>query len=103
MATFLEFHLKGGGCAIIDTGVIGGAIAKGHDASAPGTTATPTLVLLRGGETLEVIGESPMLVIARMVKVRKTFREMPGADVLVDWLRPLGEGEDAAGGEPGAA
>lgn len=102
MATFLEFHIAGGGIALLDTGSITGALAKGADSWARGVKEAPTRLLLRGGEAVDVIGESPASVVARIVRIRrefntarKTAHAMGGElDVLVDWLTPMeGEGE----------
>lgn len=102
MATFLEFHLKGGGCAVVDTSTICGAIARGHDVWAPGVADAPTLVVLRSGEHLEVIGESVGKVIARIVQVRQLLKAIPGAEVYVDWITPLSEeAQDAADDQRG--
>lgn len=110
MPTFLELHIKGGGCAIIDTGVIAGAMRKGSDLFAAGTPESPTLVIIRGGETLEVVGESPGVVIARMVNVRMRLAEQQfeakrlggvGPSVLVDYLTEMGAKDDAAGDRNG--
>lgn len=95
MAVFLEFHVKGGGCALVEVGMIGAAMARGHDVFAEGSADTPTVVVLRGGETIDVVGESVGKVIARLVRAKQAFRSMPGADVYVDWITPLG-GDDAA-------
>lgn len=101
MATYLELHLKGGGVAMIDTGAIAGAIAKGARSDARGVPEAPTLVLLRAGETLEVINESPMTLIARIVQLRRAYADAratdPRVDVLVDWLTPMEAPDEPAG------
>ena len=92
MSAYLEFHVKGGGCAIIEAGMIGAVMAKGHDAWRVGTPDAPTLVVLRSGEQIEVIGSSPGGVIGRLVSTRQLEREMKmlkNAEVYVDWLAPM--------------
>jgi hypothetical protein len=100
MAAYLEFHLKGGGCALVDAGMVGAVIAAGHDVWKPGTPDKPTRVVLRAGETIDVIGESPGVIVARLVDAREKARVLKyetNKEVYVDWLTPLGEGVDAAG------
>lgn len=102
MAAYLEFHIKGGGCALVEAGMIGAVIARGHDVWKVGTSETPTVVILRAGETLEVIGVSPGGVIARAVTAREQARKakyQDGTEVWVDWLTPM-EQRDDADGEP---
>lgn len=101
MATYLEFHLKGGGCGIFDTSMIAGAIAEGHDTFARGVKDSPTLVVLKGGEHIEVIGEGPAHILARIVNIRRAYSEArlvdPRLDVLVDWLTPMEAVDEPAG------
>lgn len=103
MTAYLEFHIKGGGCAIVESGMVGAVMAKGHDSWKVGTADAPTLVVLRSGETLEIIGASPGGVIGRLVSARQTAQKLKyeaQVEVYVDWLAPLNEGEaDAAGGQ----
>lgn len=107
MTAYLEFHVKGGGCAIVEAGMIGAVIAKGHDPWKVGAADAPTLVVLRSGETLEIIGASPGGVIGRVVSARQTAQKLKfeaQIEVFVDWLTPLNEGEsDASGAQPSRA
>lgn len=103
MSTYLEFHVKGGGCALVEAAMIGAVMAKGTDAWKPGTSETPTLIVLRSGSTLEIIGSSPGGVVGRVVSAKEKERELrqaTGAVVYVDWLEPLNQGQrdDDAGG-----
>jgi hypothetical protein len=104
VTAYLEFHLKGDGCAIVEAGMIGAVIAKGHDVWKVGTAEAPTMVVLRSGETVEIVGASPGGVIGRVVSARQMAQKLKyesQIEVFVDWLTPLNEGEaDAAGGRP---
>lgn len=105
MATFLEFHVLGGGVALLDTAAIAGAMATGTDAWARGVKDAPTRIVLRAGEAVDVIGESPASVVARIVNIRRRYNEMRkqahamggDVDVLVDWLAPMGDDVEPAG------
>ena len=97
MSAYLEFQLKGGGVAVVEVGMIGAAVAKGVDAWKLGSKDSPTLVVLRAGETLEVVDQSVGGVIGRCVAARQTLKQLryeQGPDAaFVDWLQPLAEDE----------
>lgn len=105
MSAYLEFHVKGGGCALVEAGSIAAVLAKGHDVWKVGSPDAPTLVVMRAGETIEVIGNSAGGVIGRVVDARAKAAKLKyekGGDVYVDWMPALNQGEaDAADGEPG--
>lgn len=105
MSAFLEFHLKGGGCALVDASMIGAAIAKGTDLNKVGTADSPTLVVLRAGETLEVINQSVVGVMGRVALAKIELKRKRYADpdaVFVDYLTPLEDRDEPTDGAFGA-
>lgn len=94
MSAFIELALKGGGRAMIEAGTIGGFIvAEGADLHTPGTPERPVRIILRAGETLDVIGQSASLILVRAAKTRKRVREEV-LDILCDFLEPGGGDDD---------
>lgn len=86
MSAFIEVRIKGDARALIEAGSIAGIItsAKGRlDVIA--TPESPLAIILRGGETLEVYGESAAMIIARATQIRKYVREA-GLDIKADLL-----------------
>lgn len=97
MTAYLEFHIKGAGCAVVEAGSICAVIGKGHDLFTPGTPETPTLVIFRGsGETLEVIGESVGGIITRMISARQIDKESVGSIAYFDRIDQMPQGDEDA-------
>lgn len=97
MSAYLELHVKGGGVALVEAGMIGAAIGTGVDAWKVGTPQAPTRVVLRGGEQIDVIDVSVGGLIGRIVAVKQQadlLKRESGVEVFVDWLRPLREGAE---------
>jgi hypothetical protein len=94
MSAYVELHIKGGGCAIVDASMIGAVMAKGHDAWKVGSPDAPTLIVLKSGETLEIVGASPGGVIGRVVTARQAVPGIP-----VPLQHPV-EGAGEAGPDP---
>lgn len=93
MTAYLELHLKGNGRAFVEAGSIMGVISgAGTDIWSRGLPEKPVSVVLRGGATLEVIGEAAGHIIARAVLSRRKVRQ-EALDTYVDYLTPL-EGPD---------
>lgn len=101
MSAYIELHVVGGGAAVIEAGSISGVLtAEGCSVRDPGTPSKPVRVLLRGGETLDVVGDFAGKILARAHGAKlsaKARRQEMGGDpeweFWVDWLTPMG-GED---------
>lgn len=86
MAAFIELRTVGDGRAIIEAGSIAGIItAKGSRVDTVATHSKPMSIILRGGETLEIYGESPARLLVRAGMVKKEVREQ-GFDIKCDFL-----------------
>lgn len=86
MTSFVEVRVKGDARALIESNSIAGIItspAMRWDQSA--TPDKPMAVILRGGETFEVYGESPGELLFRAAKTRKLVRDH-GWDIKVDLI-----------------
>lgn len=99
MSCWLEFHVAGGGCAVIEVSAIAGFQRNGHDLFAPGTPAEPVQVIMRAGATVEVVGESVGALVTRLISAKHKEKTTPGAIAHFDRLTPL-EPDDAAGAGP---
>lgn len=98
MSAFIEVHVKGGGQALIDAGLISGVLcAPGCSITDHGTPDKPVRLLLRGGVELDVVGEfaGKILVRAHMARLearrRKAETGIPEHEFYVDYLTPMGE------------
>lgn len=99
MSAYIELHVVGGGTAIVEAGSIAGVLtAAGCGIRDPGTPDKPVRVLLRGGETLDVIGEFAGKILARAHAAKlsaKQRKEEAGGDASwefwVDYLTPMGD------------
>lgn len=88
---YIELAVVGGHKAYIEAGAIVGLItAPGRDANDIATPDNPVTLILRGGETFKIIGESVAKVLVRAIQVRRRLSVQNGAgefpDILVDWL-----------------
>lgn len=86
---------------MIEAGSIAGFItSKNGRVDTIGTTESPIAIILRGGETLNVYGESVAMIVARATQIRKFVREH-GLDIKADLLEypdpELYGGDNAAG------
>lgn len=95
MPAYIEVAVIGGRHGYIEAGSIMGLITSPNMGmfDIPSKTAPLTLIL-RGGESFEVIGESAGKILARALQVRERLRK-EGLDILVDYLEPLGHDEEA--------
>lgn len=95
MTAYLEFHLKGNGRGFIEAGSIAGVISgKNTTIWSRGVTESPVIVIMRGGATMEVIGEAAGHIIARALMSRQKVRQ-EALDVYIDYLTPM-EAPDGA-------
>lgn len=94
MAAFVELHVVGGSLAYIEAGAITGLItAPGHHLFDVANKEKPITLILRGGETFKVIGESAGKILARCAQVRKRLRD-DGGEILIDYLEPNGNADE---------
>jgi hypothetical protein len=71
VSAYIEVRIKGDRRAFIEAGSIAGIVTS--DTGRVDTVATaekPIALILRGGETLEVYGESPAVILARCTRIR---------------------------------
>jgi len=91
VSAYLEFHLKGNRRAYLDAAMIGGVLTFPdvglYDL---GTSTAPVTILLRTGETIEVIGQSAALILVRAREARDQLKAS-GKTISVDHLEPLNE------------
>lgn len=89
-SAYIEVQVEGGRRAVLEAGSIIGIITSPDKNSwDAGTDAAPVAVVIRGGEAIMVVGQSPGVILGRALLVRKNLRDL-GADILVDWLNPEG-------------
>jgi len=93
MPAWVELHVKGNGRAYVEVGMIGAVLTGvGADVMTPGTPTTPLRVVLRAGDTLDVIGDSAIGLMARMLDAKRYQLERKAAgaeDFYLDQLKPL--------------
>lgn len=66
---FIELAVKGGGRALVEPGMVAALITRG-DLSETSSAESPLAVILRGyGDTLELIGISAHMLLAKMDRV----------------------------------
>jgi hypothetical protein len=95
---YLEFHIKGGGSAIIEASMIGAAMSSSTDIWAVGTPNGPTRIILRSGETIDIVGNSAGGVIGRIVDAKaklKVLKGQDGREVYLDQISPLSDPDNA--------
>lgn len=63
---FLELAVAGDRRAVIEPGMLGGLITSGPDLSETASKDRPLRLLMRAGETIDVIGISAHLLLAKM-------------------------------------
>lgn len=91
MSAYLELHVKGNRRAYIDAGGILGVITSPNmEFDTVATSTSPISVILRAGETIEVIGQSAGLIMLRAKMARERLKA-EGKLMLIDYLEPLNE------------
>lgn len=97
MPAYIEVHVVGNGRAYIEASGIAAVITgAGTDVHSRGNKDMPVRILLRVGETLDVIGDSAGHILARCYEARnlaKARKEGGGDDFYVDYLMPMGDQE----------
>lgn len=63
---FLELAVSGDRRVLIEPGLIGGVLTSGSDLSETASKEAPLRLLMRAGETIDVIGISAHLLLAKM-------------------------------------
>lgn len=90
MAAYIEVNTRGGRRAVIEAGSIAGVVTSpGMGREERSTPERPIRVILRVGETLDVIGESVFTLLARAYDAKTSLKERVrngDADIWVDWL-----------------
>lgn len=100
MSAFIELRVEGDRRALVEAGSIAGFVtSQSGRVDTVATKDSPIALILRGGETLNVYGESVAMIIARATQIRKFVREK-GLDIKADLLdfpdAALYDGDDAA-------
>lgn len=97
MSAFIEVRVIGDRRALIEAGSIAGIItSQDSRLDTIATAEKPLAIILRGGETVQVYGESGAMVIARATQIRAEVREL-GLDIKADLLDAhMYEGDDAS-------
>jgi len=91
MTGYIEVEVKGRRRAYIEAGSIAGIITSpGMGLADVGHVGAPVSVILRAGETIEVIGMSAGLVLVRAKMIRKRVRD-EGLDIAIDYLEAKDE------------
>ena len=86
MSAFIELRVVGDRRAIIEAGSIAGFVTSPSGrVDTIATPESPIAIILRGGETLDVYGESVSMIVVRAAKIRMEVREM-GLDIKADLL-----------------
>lgn len=86
MAAYIEVMTCEGGRAILEAGSIAGLITPpGADCFTVPTQDSPLRLILRGGECLDVMGESAAKILVRSSEARKLIRAT-GQEILVDYI-----------------
>lgn len=94
MSAYVEVHVKGNARALIECSSIAGIVtAPNMTVWDIGSPQAPIALILRGGETIETIGESAGRLLVRTKQARNTLRSTPGLEIFVSFLEPL-EGDD---------
>lgn len=86
MSAFIELRVEGDRRALIEAGAIAGFITSENGRmDTIGTKDKPVAIILRGGETFNVYGESIASIIVRAALVRKEVR-VQGFDIKANLL-----------------
>lgn len=86
MSAFIELRVENDRRALIEAGSIAGIVTSPNcRVDTIATVKTPIAIILRGGETLNVYGESAAMIIARATMIRMEVRES-GLDLKADLL-----------------
>lgn len=86
MSAFIELRVEGDRRALIEAGSIAGFITSENGrVDTIASKDAPIAVILRGGETLNVYGESIATIVVRAAQIRKEVREH-GFDLKADFL-----------------
>ncbi len=93
MSVWLELHVKGGGLAVLEVGMLGGLVSSGGILDV-GTPQSPVRVVLRAGETIDVIGESIGGIMMRVTNAKREFKSTPGAVMHLDRVGGNGDRDD---------
>lgn len=89
MAAYLELWVLGGSKAYVEAGSITGLItAPGHHLFDVANREKPLTVIIRGGETFKVVGESAGKILVRAADARQRFRDQANDLPLIDYLEP---------------
>lgn len=95
MALWIEVMGKHGGRVLLEAGAIMGFnMAPGATAFTTPTADEPLHIVLRGGNVIEVMGESAACTIARLEAARIDYREN-SRSFFVDWIDPNNADPDA--------
>ncbi len=90
MSAYIELLVKGGRRAYIDAGgILGIVTAPGMDVQSVGSDDKPISLILRGGETIPIIGTSAGVILVRARQIRERLRK-EGLDIICLFL----EGSD---------
>lgn len=88
MTALIELRVVPDSRAFIEAGAIAGLItSSGGRADTVGTPDKPVRLIIRGGQTLDVYGESVAQILLRAAIVRQEVREK-GLDIKCDMLDP---------------
>lgn len=95
MTAFLELKLKGNARAYIEAGSIAGIVTGVNmDCFTISSEKAPLALILRGGETLQVVEISAGLILSRAILARKRVRD-EGLLAFVDYLGDVDADADA--------
>lgn len=93
MPAYIEVHVVGNGRGYIEAGGVAAVLTPpGGDVHSVGTTDGPIRVVLRVGQTMDVVGESAGMILARCYGSRmsaKARKDAGGDDFFVDYLEPM--------------
>lgn len=88
MAAYIEVNVKGGRRGFVEVGSIASVVTSpGMDIFTLSTEEKPLMLLLRGGASYEVVGESAGKILARADDAKKAYRDS-ARDTYVDFLIP---------------
>lgn len=88
MPAYVEVMTRGGGRAYIEAGAITGAITSpGQNAFTTASEKEPIALILRGGESFQIVDTSVAVLLARCTEIRAEVKAM-GLDIKCDFLDP---------------
>jgi len=86
MSAYVEVRVPGGGRAIVEAAsVIGMVMPPGLGTWDTPDDKRPLALILRGGETINVVGEKPGVLLVRCAEIRRAWKD-EGATIKVDFL-----------------